>query len=110
MNNSQETELTQQEINTIVPIIIKGLSNKIGSENAVNKTRIKNRLNSLNIQISETKIKSIINYIRVNKLIVNLIADNKGYYVSNDQQEINKFRQSLIDTANNIFKLAESYN
>lgn len=61
------------------------------------------------IDITDARIRKIINYIRVNKLIVNLLATSKGYFISNDFEEINKYKESLIARANSILNLAKSY-
>jgi hypothetical protein len=105
----QTEELTQYEVEVLVPIMVKGLSTKIGQDNAITNIKIRSRLREKDIDITDSKIRKIINYIRVNKLIVNLLATSKGYFISNDPAEINKYKESLISRANSILNLAKSY-
>lgn len=105
----QTEELTQYEIEVLVPIMVKGLSTKIGQDNAITNSKIRSRLKDKEMDISDARIRKIINYIRVNKLIVNLLATSKGYFISNDPAEINKYKESLISRANSILNLAKSY-
>lgn len=105
----QTEELTQYEIEVLVPLMVKGLSTKIGYNNAITNSKIRSRLKDKEMNISDARIRKIINYIRVNKLIVNLLATSKGYFISNDPSEINKYKESLIARANSILNLAKSY-
>jgi hypothetical protein len=105
----QTEELTQYEIEVLVPIMVKGLSTKIGQDNAITNSKIRSRLKDKEMDISDARIRKIINYIRVNKLIVNLLATSKGYFISNDPNEISRYKESLIARANSILNLAKSY-
>lgn len=105
----QTEELTQYEIEVLVPIMVKGLSTKIGQDNAITNSKIRSRLKDKEMDITDSKIRKIINYIRVNKLIVNLLATSKGYFISNDPNEISRYKESLIARANSILNLAKSY-
>lgn len=105
----QTEELTQYEVEVLVPIMLKGLSTKIGQSNAITNSRIRSRLKEKEIEITDSKIRKIINYIRVKKLIINLLATGKGYFISNDPDEISKYKEGLIARANSILNLAKSY-
>jgi hypothetical protein len=106
---TETEELTQYEIEVLVPIMVKGLSTKIGQDNAITNSKIRSRLKDKELDISDSRIRKIINYIRVNKLIVNLLATSKGYFISNDPNEISRYKESLIARANSILNLAKSY-
>ncbi|MCF8430269.1 MAG: hypothetical protein K9G64_09070 [Bacteroidia bacterium] len=93
----------------LVPLMVKGLSTKIGQDNAITNSKIRSRLKDKELDISDSRIRKIINYIRVNKLIVNLLATSKGYFISNDPNEISRYKESLIARANSILNLAKSY-
>ena len=105
----QTEELTQYEIEVLVPIMVKGLSTKIGQDNAITNSKIRSRLKDKEMNISDARIRKIINYIRVNKLIINLLATSKGYFISNDPAEITRYKESLVARANSILNLAKSY-
>lgn len=106
---TETEELTQYEIQVLVPLMVKGLSTKIGQDNAITNSKIRSRLKDKELDISDSRIRKIINYIRVNKLIVNLLATSKGYFISNDPNEISRYKESLIARANSILNLAKSY-
>lgn len=106
----EETEeLTQYELEVLVPIMVKGLSTKIGSKSAITNKRIREKLSEKDIDVSDPRIRKVINYIRMNLLVKNLIASSKGYYISTDIKEIEEYRQGLISRANAILKLAKTY-
>jgi uncharacterized protein (UPF0297 family) len=105
----QTEELIQYEIEVLVPLMVKGLSTKIGQDNAITNSKIRSRLKDKEMNISDARIRKIINYIRVNKLIINLLATSKGYFISNDPAEITRYKESLVARANSILNLAKSY-
>jgi hypothetical protein len=86
------TELEQQ----LLPVIVKGLSTKKGSANAVsNKEICAGLLKKYEVQISEARIRKIINHIRMNNLLPGLIANGCGYYISTNPDEVKEYIISL---------------
>lgn len=46
-------------------------------------------------QVEDTRVRKIINYIRINNIIKGLIATSNGYYVSDNINEIKQYSESL---------------
>ena len=82
-------ELTEDE-KKILPVIIKGLLNKKGKENAVSGTIIQNKMN-----LSGARLRKIIGYIRTHDLIFGLCSTKTGYYVASNLNELEDCMISL---------------
>jgi len=89
----------------------------IGEEKAVNAQHICNSLAERFPQYRTTKqtpyltgarIRKIINHIRINNLCPNVVASSKGYYVSNNAQELQEYVQSLRQRAAAINAVADA--
>ncbi|MCQ2301429.1 MAG: hypothetical protein MJZ94_02230 [Bacteroidales bacterium] len=87
--------LSTYEEETLLPIMIKCLELKRGKENAVTNKVMCERMKEYGYNIDETKVRKIINHIRINYLIDCLMATSKGYYISDDPKEIHDYIQSL---------------
>lgn len=88
-------ELTEYELNTLVPIVVKGLSNKKGKENAITNKSICEKLKSAGYKVSEPRLRKVIHHIRVEQLIVGLCCNSKGYYVTDSLEELGRYVESL---------------
>ncbi len=63
--------------------------------------------NSLPKMLTQTKVCRIIRHIRLNHTIPNLVANSKGYYVTNDPFELERYIQSLKGRAHAIMEVAD---
>ena len=110
-NFDEITEELNEDEKRLVPILIKGLSNKEKS-NPVTGKQICARINAfkdtygLKRPFTEPRLRKICNFIRV-KGILPLIATSNGYYVSYDQKEIEAQIESLNERAAAIQASAE---
>ena len=87
--------LTELEIK-LLPVVVKGLSKKLGAANAVSNKAICEGLNkTCNVVVSEARIRKIINYIRMNDLVPGLVANGCGYYISTNPDEVKEYIKSL---------------
>lgn len=101
-------ELTDVERDVIVPGIIKGLATKIGKEKAItNKQMQKGILEVLNIKTSSSRIRKMIHYIRITGMIHCLVATSRGYYISNNKEELDSYIESLIQRSESIMSIAD---
>ena len=92
----QQTEkLTDYEKEVLLPVMVKCLERKIGKENAVTNAYMCVKMNEKGYEISEVRIRKIINHIRTNWLVPRLMASNAGYYVTNDADELRAYITSL---------------
>ena len=102
-NFSEQThELNKYELEVLQPIIVQGLKNKIGKDKAVTNKHICKALKSFGHKITDSRLRKIIHNIRAKDLVPLLIATSKGYYVSNDTQEVQEYITSLQERANSI--------
>lgn len=93
-------KLTKEEKNIILPVVMRLLREKSTRNNPVYGKRIVDWLNFKKEEIgftsamTETRLRKCINYIRTNGLLP-VIADDNGYYVTNDPIVIREMAQSL---------------
>lgn len=96
-------ELNDYEANTLLPLIVKGLETKIGKENAVTSTYICKKLKPIiGKNLGSARLRKIIHEIRITGAVENLIATSKGYYISNEKAEMQKYIESLLQRENSI--------
>lgn len=108
-NFEKEThELTEQELK-IVPIIVKGLSIKVGKDNVVTNKTMVDGLKLKGWIVNPARIRKIIHHIRVLQLVPNLISTNKGYYIATTQEEVEDYVLSLEQRVNSINEVINSY-
>jgi hypothetical protein len=100
--------MTEFEINIVVPIITKQLELCIGKENALTNSTLIKSLSIREIKTSEPRIRHIIHVLRVSDTIPFLIATSKGYYISNDIDEINEYIGSIEDRLRSIYDIRRS--
>ena len=74
-------ELNDYEEKTLLPVIVKGLKTKIGKENAVTNKEICSALKKLDLKVNDARIRKVISFIRINRIIENLISNSKGYFL-----------------------------
>tara|TARA_Y100000401_G_scaffold55808_1_gene44131 strand:- start:1550 stop:1921 length:372 start_codon:yes stop_codon:yes gene_type:complete len=82
-------ELTKEEMEKL-PIVIKGLERKIGKGKAVTSTKICEALN-----LKAPRLRKIINHIRINNLIFGLCSSSNGYFIADNEKELNEYIISL---------------
>jgi hypothetical protein len=101
-------ELTKEEIE-LLAIIVPKISRNIGKQRAVTNERIRDFLSKEGHKVQPSRIRQLMHYIRVNRLVKNLIATSRGYYRAETQQEIDDYVESLYQRANSIIEVAKSY-
>lgn len=93
---AQQTEpLTDYERDTLLPVICRGLANKVGEARAITNTAITKAMKGAGYQLTEARLRKIINHIRTTGLIKWLIATSKGYYIATNRQEMEDYIGSL---------------
>lgn len=114
INFDQYTQdLSSDEI-TAAEIISNRLKSNVGKKMVrTNKYISDTILKEYGIKITSARMRKIINWIRTKGIIPNLVATAKGYYVSTDKEEIDKYVYSLRQRARAILAVSdvmESYN
>ena len=92
----EKQTLNSYDLNVLLPILKKGLEKKKGIANAVTAKEIMLGLQSNGLKINMRNISRIINYIRLNDLIVGLMGSSAGYYITDNEQELIKYENRLL--------------
>lgn len=93
-------ELNDHELN-VVSILVDRFRSKPGMKNIVTNNQIIQGLKIKHgIEIKDSRVRKVIQYIRVNNLIPGLIATSKGYYSTDDIQELESWIESMIQREN----------
>lgn len=87
--------LSEYERDTLTPIIVRGLSMKIGKERAIKNSEICARLRMQGYRIDNARLRKVINHIRVNALLPGVIATSEGYYIATTKTEMADYIASL---------------
>jgi len=100
-------DLTDAEYK-LIPMFFKGFKNHIGEEKAISNKQIREMFAKKNIKIGDPRVRKIINFLRRERIITGLISSSKGYWVELDPLKVKKYRESLIQRANEIYAVADS--
>lgn len=89
-------DLTDYELQQVLPAIRSGLLTKEGVDKAVTNKAIVAGLDvNMGIKTNEVRVRKIINFIRNKNMVPQLIASSKGYYVASNRQEVVDYIESL---------------
>jgi hypothetical protein len=100
-------DLNEYEL-SLVPNIVKKLTEKIGKENAVTNKQICAAHKAFGKKLEGPRLRKIINFIRVNNLVYNLVATSNGYYRAQDHNEALEYIRSLDERANEIIRVRDA--
>ena len=96
--------LTDYEANVLVPRLVKGLENRVGSQYAISNKRIFRSLSDKGYEkVTEARVRKCINYIRINGLVQHLLANSHGYYIATSVEEVQEYADSLKERAEAIW-------
>ena len=105
---TQTEPLTEYERDTLLPVICRGLRNKIGEARAITNTAITKAMRGAGYQLTEARLRKIINHIRIHGMIRWLIATSKGYYIATSVDEMRQYIESLRGREEAIRAVRES--
>lgn len=93
----EETKpLTDYEMRYLLPKVVCGMNNHCGKSRAITGKSICEALTKKGLKIDGARLRKIMNHIRNNALVGGvLVANNRGYYVSDDVNAIAKYIKSL---------------
>jgi hypothetical protein len=107
-------ELNQYEREELLPLIVLGLSLRIGKQNAITNNKATTKLREKGLKINAARFRKIVQYIRFNGIIHNLIACKKGYYISIIKKEqedyILSLEQRISSLKNTLYALQYQSN
>lgn len=104
----QTEPLTDYESNVLLPLVIRGLKIRFGEKNAITNRKMTVVLRNQDYEISEARVRKIINHIRNHALIERLIATSKGYYIATSIEEMGNYIDSLRGRESAIGAMRES--
>jgi len=93
----------------LVQPMVRGLQTKIGEKNAITNKEMVKKMKEAGYKISAPRIRKLIHHIRKEKLVLNLIATSKGYYISTDPKEIENYKKSLKQRIESIQVTLDSF-
>jgi hypothetical protein len=91
----QTHELSDYELNTLVPRMVAGFRSRIGSKKAITSTKAIKQIKESGLKVDPARFRKVVNYIRTNGLISNLVATGKGYHIAENELESRRFLESL---------------
>jgi uncharacterized protein (DUF2252 family) len=93
-----------------VEALVKMLSKRKGKHKAITNRELQIMLgDKFTTLFAETSIRKYINYIRVKKMLSNLIACSGGYYIAASDEEVVAYINSLQHRIYSIYCVMESY-
>jgi len=110
-------EMTPDEQNHIVPFLVHMLTLAINKEKAITNKKMVNAFNTHYkrlyyqgqgeklLKTSGPRIRKLIHIIRVSDTIPMLVASSKGYYISDDKDEIETYIGSIEDRIRSIYQI-----
>ena len=110
MNNELLTaSLTEEEVE-IAKVFARSIAGHVGEGNAITSVAIgKAFQDKFKIKVEGPRLRKIVNYIRLNKMVRGLVATSNGYYVEKDRDALARYVESLKSRAGAILEVAESY-
>jgi hypothetical protein len=91
-----------------VGVIVQRFNTKKGKQHIVTADAIIEGLKThFNFEFKESRVRKMIQYIRLNNLVVGLIATSKGYFVADSIEEIQDWVNSLRSRENAIRSIRE---
>lgn len=95
-------ELTDHELTVLLPMMVQVLEKRVGEKNAITSTQLLKGFKGCGKKTSAPRIRKMINHIRIHGLIFNLVSSSKGYYRPTDQQDCERYLESLKQRINSI--------
>lgn len=86
------------------------LATYVGKKKAVSNYRLRWMMFDPYGNVPAARVRKLINYIRINCLVRNLVANSAGYYVAETQEEVDVYVQSLRQRAASIMHVAQSFS
>lgn len=106
--SEQTKPLTPYENDVILPLIIQGLHSKVGKDKAITNQHICSVLKKLGYKLDNARLRKIINHIRVNGMVIGLVATSEGYYIAESKSELEVYLESLKGRENAIRVVRQS--
>ena len=101
--------LTKDEQNIFLPLLVKELRKHIGKPCRISNREICRSFAYAGMpQVHAARVRKLINHIRINNLVPNLIANNMGYYIATSKEEVEKYAEGLGKRAEAILAMRDA--
>lgn len=105
-----ERIVKKEKLNEFIIPVRNILESRIGSKNAISNREIMAQLECNGIVCPHTStIRQVINQIRVKRLIKNLVAGGRGYYIEDDPEKIHTYIKRLDSRIKAISRVRDSF-
>lgn len=84
----EETKPLTDEEKEFIPFFVRCLAKRVGKKNAVTNQSIREGFARHKVKITDSRVRKIINHIRINDLVPKLCANSRGYYVAGNSIEL----------------------
>lgn len=108
-NFEEQTAPLNDKEKTFLPDVILILKESNKDRPVTNASIAAQIKNNYNINFPDSRIRKIINHIRRNKLLVNILASSRGYFLSDSKEELEEYVLSLIERSESILEVALSF-
>lgn len=96
-------ELTDKE-KKIVPRVIQGIVKRVSKRMIITNAQMCEQLTKEGHKISGPRLRKILNFIRSESIIRNIVASSDGYYIATTQKDLDDYRESINARANAILR------
>lgn len=107
-HEKQTHELTEYELEKILPLVVKRMKEKVGKKSAVTNSHVVKMFKKHGYKLTESRFRKIIQHIRVNGLIPCLVSSGHGYYIATKQSEVEMYVKSLDKRINAVIVTRDS--
>ena len=102
-------ELTEYDAEKVLPLLDYYISTVArGKDNSITNARLVELCASEGVKTSGPRVRKIIHEIRVRGIINNLLATSKGYYVSDDPDEVDVYIKSCKERISSIWEIVHA--
>jgi hypothetical protein len=86
---SSFSQLSSHEQNVLMPLVVGIMSHRNDKEKVFSNIKIRRVLKDFGQDINDMQIRKIVFHIRNNNIIPLLLANNEGYYIGTNIQQVN---------------------
>ena len=104
----EETKPLNDKERELLPIMVKCLNRHIGRGHAVTNRKMREGLANHGYNVSDARVRKLINHIRMNGLVECLMATSIGYYVTEDAAEFEGYVESVQARVDSIQAMGDT--
>lgn len=91
----EETKPLTEEEHKLLPEFVRCLQKYTGKKNAITNKSIREGYWRKGIKLSDSRIRKIINHIRLHNMVPKLCANSRGYYIAQNNEELQEYVNGL---------------